>query len=148
MGDLAPGEQAVTIVFTDIAGFTHRIQQIEKLAGPAAAVLVKDEHDQILRQNLGGSGYVYVKSTGDGCLFLYKDVCAPLAPLVTTQRAFKAYYEARAELTASRCGFGSAFTRAGSSSKGRPRPNASIRSVTRSTSHSESCLLPPPAPST
>jgi len=42
MEDLALGEQSVTIVFTDVAGFTQRIQQVEKLAGPAAAVEIDE----------------------------------------------------------------------------------------------------------
>ena len=91
---LTPGEHNLTIVFTDIEGFSRMIERVEQAQGLHAAVLAKEMHDAVLRETLG-AGYAYVKSLGDGCLFLYDGLNPPLQPLVNAQLAFDSFTKLR-----------------------------------------------------
>lgn len=91
IGELEPGPQYLAIVFTDIEGFSKRVEQETERNGVHAAVALKEEHDRLLRSHLG-EGHSYIKSLGDGCLFLFRDMVRPFKKAVATQQTFKEHF--------------------------------------------------------
>lgn len=83
LDSLEPGGHYLTIVFTDMKGFTSRVEKVTKERGLHAAIGVKEELDSLLRKYLDENSYI--KSIGDGCLFLFKDVCKPIKQAIKLQ---------------------------------------------------------------
>lgn len=84
---LEPGKHHVAILFTDIRGFSRMVERETKRLGVHAAVALKEQHDEPIQKHLDLRSYL--KTVGDGCLFLFSDVCEPIGPAIDLQREFR-----------------------------------------------------------
>ncbi|MFN8522637.1 MAG: adenylate/guanylate cyclase domain-containing protein [Chloroflexota bacterium] len=94
---LEVGEQFLAIAYTDIAGFSARVHHEQKTNGLSSAFKLKEEVDRLLRPSFDTNA-AYLKTLGDGCLYLYKDMDAPFHHAVDTQTKLRDFYKSRTDL--------------------------------------------------
>lgn len=81
--DMTPDPALRAILFTDIVGST----QVSSTEGDAAAVLLVQQHDTIVRRCLEENGGREVKHTGDGILASFPSVSRSVACAISVQKS-------------------------------------------------------------
>ena len=85
--DHAARDGTVTLLFTDIEGFTPMIERL----GDLGAQAVLRTHNAIVRQQVATHGGYTVKSLGDGFMLAFPSASRALACAIGVQRAFAAH---------------------------------------------------------